>query len=166
MTWPFLGGLEAARGAKPPADTIDFRLALVERRLARMHRVVAEHEPVRMLDRRSQDERRVSIRLEIDGLAGFLEDGQLSRSDRRLRTQAALVDGEPGDRVSVWRHVAPALAVLPPDVQIVDARGRANRARGAAIAAENHARGAVFLHRVGPDALALPPSVLLRRRQS
>src|SRR5258706_3007546 len=117
MTWPFLGGLEAARGAKPPADTIDFRLALVERRLARMHRVVAEHERVRMLDRRSQDERRASIRLEIDWLAGFLQDGDPSPADPGLRTQAALVDGEPGDRVSVGRRVAPALAVLQADVQ-------------------------------------------------
>src|SRR5712672_1468276 len=37
-------GLQATLGAKPPANSIDFRLALSERGSARMHRVGAQHE--------------------------------------------------------------------------------------------------------------------------
>src|SRR6266404_948476 len=130
-----------------------------------MDRVVAQHERVWMLDRGSQHERRVTVRLELDGAAGFLENGELSCTDRRVRPQAALVDSEPCDGVPVGRLVAPALPVLQADVEIVDAFGDTNRAAGGTVASEHHPRRSILLHRVRGYVLTLRRSVLLRWRQ-
>src|SRR5712691_1158950 len=113
-----------------------------------MDRVVAQHERVWMLDRRSQDERCVTVRLELDGGAGFFENGELPCSDRRVRPQATLVDSEPCDGVSVRRRVAPALPVLQTDVEIVDTGGGTNRTAGPTVASKNHPRSPFLLHRV------------------
>src|SRR5260221_812866 len=157
--------LQAPRGPKPLADTIDLRFTLIERRAARVDRVVAQDERVRMLDRRSQDERRVAIRLELDRVAGFLENGDLPREDRLVRPQGAFFDRQPCDRVSVGRRVAPALPVFQADVQIVDARGGTNWADGAAVTSEDHARRALRLHIVRGDVLAFRGTILLGGRQ-
>src|SRR5439155_1379254 len=154
-----------ARGAKPLANAIDFRFALSECGAVRMDRVVAQHERVWMLDRRSQDERCVTVRLQLDGATGFFENGELPFTDRRGRTQVALVDREPSDGVPFGRRVAPALPVRQADVKIVDACGGANRAAGPTVASENHAHRSVFLHRVGRDVLTFRRSVLLGWRQ-
>src|SRR2546430_12737274 len=101
-----------------------------------MHRVVAQHEGVRMLDRGSQDERRVAVRLQLDGAVGFFENGELARTNRRGRSQVAFVDREPCDGVPFGRRVAPALPVLQADVQIIYAGGGTNRAASATVASK------------------------------
>src|SRR6266705_3665295 len=102
-----------------------------------MDRVVAQHEWVWMLDRGSQDERCVTVRLQLDRAAGFFENGELPCADRRGRAQAALVDREPCDGVPFGRGVAPALPVLQADVQIIYAGGGTNRAASATVASKN-----------------------------
>src|SRR6202171_5965285 len=118
-----------------------------------------------MLDRRSEDERGVTIRLQLDGAAGFLENRKLTCTDRRVRPQATLVDSEPCDGVSVARRVAPALPVLQADVEIVDACGGTNRAAGGTVASKNHPHRSILLYRVRGYVLTFRGSVLLRWRQ-
>src|ERR1700687_5350482 len=118
-----------------------------------------------MLDRGSEDERRITVRLQLDSAAGFLENGELACTDGRVRAQTALVDSEPCDGVSVGRLVAPALPVFQADVEIVDACGGANRADGGTVASKNHPHRSILLHRVRGYVLTLRGSVLLRWRQ-
>src|SRR5437870_5022058 len=110
--------LEATFRAEALADFRDFRLALVERALARVNGVVAEHELVGMLDGRAQDEARVFEGLEFEGTVGLFEHRQLALVHDLRRRELSPMHGDPGDRMIVRRLVAPFLAFLQRDIQV------------------------------------------------
>src|SRR5215470_8972037 len=111
--------LQAARSAQPRADPFDLGLAPGQRLGARVDRVVPEHQVVRMLDRGAEDKRRLALCLDVDRSLGFLEYGELAREDRFACEHTTLVRGKPGNTVACGRHVAPALAVLEADMEVV-----------------------------------------------
>src|SRR6267378_5269231 len=111
--------LEAAFRAEALAYLRDFRFALVERALARVNGVHAEREVVGMLDGRTQDEARVFEGLEFESAVRLLEHRQLALVDDLRRREISPMHGDPGDRVIVRRLVAPLLAFLQRDIQIV-----------------------------------------------
>src|SRR2546425_7425524 len=101
--------LEAAFRAEALADLRDFCLASVERALARVNGVIAEHEVVGMLDGRTQDEARVFEGLEFESAVRLFEHRQLALVHDLRRCELSPMHGDPGDRVIVRRIVAPLL---------------------------------------------------------
>src|SRR5712691_5338058 len=141
--------LDAAFRAEALADLRDFCLAPLERLLARVNGVHAERELVRMLDGRSQDEARVFARFKFESAVRLFEHRQLALVHDLRRCQLSPMHGDPGDRVIARRLVAPLLAFLKRNVQVVDGRRRGDLASGFAVAAEDDAR-----RPVRPEALA------------
>src|SRR6266481_6815700 len=95
--------LKAAFRAEALADFRDFSFALVERTLARVNGVIAEHELVRMLDGRAQDESRVFERFEVESTVRLLEHRQLALVHDLRRCQLSPMHRDPGDRVIARR---------------------------------------------------------------
>src|SRR6266446_10754254 len=125
-----LSRLEATFRAEALAYFCDFCLAPLERLLARVDGVHAERELVRMLDSRAQDEARVFERFEFERAVRLFEHRQLALVDDLRRCQLSSMHRDPGDRVIVRRIVAPLLAFLQRNVQIVHRRRRGDLARG------------------------------------
>src|SRR5262245_28868402 len=147
--------LQAAVCAKLSADPLDLRLTASQCCSARMDRVVAEHQVVRMLDCGPENERRLALCLELDRLLGLCEYGEFARADRLACEQATLVDSKPGNAVSRRRHVAPTLAILEPNVEVVDPRRCTDDAARASILPEHDARRSFAWHMLGSHILAL-----------
>src|SRR6266704_834886 len=158
--------LEATLRAEALADLRDFSFASVERRLARMNGVIAEHEVVGMLDGRAQDKARVFERLEFEGAVRFLEHRELPLVHDLRRRQLSPMHGDPGHRVRVRRIVAPLLALRERDIQIVHRRRRGDLARGFTEAAKDDARRTVRLEMLAPEIACFGCDVLHLRRQS
>src|SRR5437773_2768172 len=131
--------LDAAFRAEALADFRDFSFALVERRLARMNRVIAEHEVMGMLDGRTEDKARVFERFKFESAVRFFEHRQLALVHDLRRCELSPMHGDPGDRVIVRRIVAPLLALLERNVQIVHRRRRGHLTRGFTEAAKDDA---------------------------
>src|SRR4051794_36747431 len=92
---------------------------------------------MRMLDRRSQNKRRVAVSNEVDRCVGFVENGKGScRHAAAQGQQRAFVNCRPCDCVSGRWFIAPVLAVPERDMQIVDPGRRTYGTRGAAELAE------------------------------
>src|SRR2546430_7953750 len=157
--------LEAPFRAEALADFGDFSFALVERRLARMNGVIAEHEVMGMLDGRTEDEARVFDCFEFEGTLRFLEHRELPLVHDLRRCQLSPMHRDPGDRVIVRRIVAPLLAFLQRDIQIVHHRRRGHLARGFAVAAEDDARRAVRPEALAPEVLCFGFYAFHLRRQ-
>src|SRR2546429_544504 len=143
--------LEAAFRAETLADFGDFSFALVERRLARVNGVIAEHEVMGMLDGRTEDEARVFDCFEFEGTVRFLEHRELPLVHDLRRCQLSPMHGDPGDRVLVRRIIAPFLAFLQRHVQIVHRRRRGHLTRGFTEAAKDDARRTVRLETLAPE---------------
>src|SRR5712664_2835762 len=109
--------LKTAFHPKALADFRDLRFAPRERIPARMNGLVAEHELVRMLDRRAQDEARAFKGFKFEGPARRFEHGQLAPVHDLRRSEPSPVHGDPGDGVIFRRLVAPSLALLKRNVQ-------------------------------------------------
>src|SRR5258708_22963118 len=101
--------LEATFRAEALADFRDCSFACVERTLARMNGVIAEHEIVGMLDGRTQDKARVFERFEFEGAVRLLEHRQLALVHDLRRCQLSSMHRDPGNRVLVRRIVSPLL---------------------------------------------------------
>src|SRR5882672_9314640 len=158
--------LEATFRAEALADLRDFCLAPLERLLARVNGVHAEHELVRMLHRGAQDEAGVVERFEFEGTVRLFEHRQLALVHDLRRRQLSPMHGDPGHRVRVRRIVAPLLALLQRDIQIVHRRRRGHLARGFTEAAEDDARWTVRLEMLAPEIACFGCDVLHLRRQS
>src|SRR5713101_2832488 len=157
--------LEATLRAEALADLRDFSFASVERRLARMNGVIAEHEVVGMLDGRAQDKARVFERFEFEGAVRFLEHRELPLVHDFRRRQLSPMHGDPGHRVRVRRIVAPLLALRERNIQIVHRRRCWHLARGFTEAAKDDARGTVRLEMLAPEIACFGCDVLHLRRQ-
>src|SRR6266568_5649759 len=142
--------LEATFRAEALADFRDFSFASVERNLARMNGVIAEHEVVGMLDGRTQDKAGVFERFKFEGPVRLFEHRQLALVHDLRRCQLSPMHGDPGDRVIVRWLVAPFLALLQRDIQIVHRRRCGHLARGFTEAAEDDARRTVRLEMLAP----------------
>src|SRR5216117_1132666 len=152
--------------AQPLADFPDFCFASVECLPARMHGIGAEHQIVGMLDGRTEDEACVFKGLEFEGAIRLFEYGQLALIHDLRRSELSLVHGDPRDRVIARRLVAPFLALLQSDVQVVD-RGRCgNLARRLPIAAEDNARRALRLEVLASEVLCFGFDAFHLRRKS
>src|SRR6266853_1861715 len=147
------------------ADLRDFSFASVERRLARVNGIVAEHEVVGMLDRRAQDKARLFERFKFESAVRLFEHRQLALVHDLRRCQLSPMHRDPGDRVLVRRIVAPLLAFRERDIQIVHHRRRGYLARGFAEAAEDDARRTVRLEMLAPEIACFGCDVLHLRRQ-
>src|SRR6267378_1799296 len=158
--------LEAAFCVEALADLRDFCLALLERLLARVNGVHAEREVVGMLDGRTQDEARVFEGLEFESAVRLLEHRQLALVDDLRRREISPMHGDPGHRVIVRRIVAPLLALLQRNVQVVHRRRRGHLARGFTEAAEDDARRTARLEMLAPEIACFGCDVLHLRRQS
>src|SRR5271168_3513908 len=77
---------------------------------------------VEILPRRPKDERALALRLYVDHAPRALEERDLLPRDASvlLQSQASAVDSEPGDVVSIGCRVAPTLADLEPNMEIVE----------------------------------------------
>src|SRR5256885_6037682 len=158
--------LEAAFRAETLADFGDFSFALVERRLARVNGVIAEHEVMGMLDGRTEDEARVFDCFKFEGTVRFLEHRELPLVHDLRRCQLSPMHGDPGDRVPVRRIIAPFLAFLQRHVQIVHRRRRGHLTRGFTEAAKDDARRTVRLETLAPEVPCFRCDALHLRRQS
>src|SRR6266571_7350841 len=158
--------LEATFRAEALADFRDFSFASVERSLARVNGVIAEHEVVRMLDGRTEDEARVFESFEFESAVRLFEHRQLALVHDLRRCQLSPMHGDPGDRVIVRRIVAPLLALLQRDIQIVHRRRRGHPTRGFAVAAEDDARRTVRLETLAPEVLCFGFYAFHLRRKS
>src|SRR5437870_1893204 len=158
--------LEATFRAEALADLRDFCLAPLERLLARVNGVHAERELVRMLHRGAQDEARVVERFEFESTVRLLEHRQLALVHDLGRRQLSPMHGDPGHRVRVRRIIAPLLALLQRDIQIVHRRRRGHLTRGFTEAAEDDARRTVRLEMLAPEIACFGCDVLHLRRQS
>src|SRR6266581_9344519 len=143
--------LDAAFRAEALADFRDPSFASIERKLARMNGVIAEHEVVGMLDGRAQDESRVFERFEVESTVRLFENRQLALVHDLRRRQLSPMHGDPGDRVIVRRLVAPLLALRERDIQVVHRRRRGHLARGFTEAAKDDARRTVRLEMLAPE---------------
>src|SRR5437773_4939242 len=158
--------LNATFRAEAFADFRDFRFAPLERLLARVNGVHAARELVRVLDRRSQDEARVLARLEVERAVRFLEYREFPCLHDLRRGELALVHGDPGDCVLFRRFVAPFLALLQRDIQIVHRRRRGHLARGFTEATKDDSRRTLRLEMLAPEIACFGCDVLHLRRQS
>src|SRR5438034_4409973 len=158
--------LEAAFRAEALADFRDFRFASVEPSLARVNGVIAEHEVVGMLDGRAQDKARVFDWLEFAGAVRLLEHRELPLVHDLGRCELSPMHGDPGDRVIVRRIVAPLLALLERNVQIVHRRRRGHLTRGFTEAAKDDARRTVRLETLAPEVLCFGFYAFHLRRKS
>src|SRR5712691_1451577 len=158
--------LDAAFRAEALADFRDFSFASVERSLARMNGVVAEHEVVGMLDGRTQDEARVFERFKFEGLVRLLEHRQLALVHDLRRCQLSPMHRDPGNRVPVRRIIAPFLAFLQRHVQIVHRRRRGHLTRGFTEAAKDDARRTMRLETLAPEVLCFGFYAFHLRRKS
>src|SRR6266571_6718627 len=158
--------LEAAFRAETLADFRDFSFALVERTLARMNRVIAEHEVMGMLDGRTEDKARVFACFKFEGLVRLFEHRELALVHDLRRCELSPMHGDPGDRVIVRRIIAPLLALLQRDIQIVHRRRRGHPTRGFAVAAEDDARRTVRLETLAPEVLCFGFYAFHLRRKS
>src|SRR6266480_5404873 len=143
--------LKATFRAEALADFRDFRFASIERSLARMNGVIAEHELVRMLDGRTEDEARVFACFKFEGAVRLFENRKLALVRDLRRCQLSPMHGNPGDRVIVRRIVAPLLALRERDIQIVHRRRRGHLTRGFTEAAEDDARRYMRLEMLAPE---------------
>src|SRR5437773_2225937 len=158
--------LEAAFRAEALADFRDFRFASVEPSLARVNGVIAEHEVVGMLDGRAQDKARVFDCFEFEGAVRLLEHRELPLVHDLGRCKLSPMHGDPGNRVLVRRIVAPLLALLERNVQIVHRRRRGHLARGFTEAAKDDARRTVRLETLAPEVLCFGFYAFHLRRKS
>src|SRR5436309_5602473 len=158
--------LKATFRAEALADFRDFCLAPFESLLARVNGVHAERELMRMLDRGAQDEARVVERFEFERAVRLFEHRQLALVHDLRRCQLSPMHGDPGDRMIVRRIVAPLLALLQRDIQIVDRRRRGHLARGFTEAAKDDARRAVRLEALAPEVLCFGFYAFHLRRKS
>src|SRR6266571_3326618 len=158
--------LEAAFRAEALADFRDFRFASVERSLARMNGVIAEHELVRMLDGRAEDKARVFARFKIKSPVRLFEHRQLALVYDLRRCQLSSMHGDPGDRVIVRWLVTPFLALRERHVQIVHRRRRGHLTRGFTEAAKDDARRTVRLETLAPEVLCFGFYAFHLRRKS
>src|SRR3989442_2204328 len=158
--------LVAAFRAEALAVSRDFCFASVEQPLARVNEIVAEHEVVGMLDRRAQDKARLFEGLEFESAVRLLEHRQLALVHDLRRCQLSPMHRDPGDRVLVRRIVAPFLAFLQRNVQVVDGRRRGDLARGFAVLAEDDARRAVRPEALAPEVLCFGFYAFYLRRKS
>src|SRR2546430_5476717 len=94
-------------GAELLADAANLRLPLAQRLGARVHRVVAEDEVMRMLRRRTENEPGVAFGDEVDRLPRRLEDRDLPAGNRRGRPEHPFMHRDPCDRVPSGRLVGP-----------------------------------------------------------
>src|SRR6266480_3166914 len=143
--------LKATFRAEALADFRDFRFASIERSLARMNGVVAEHEIVGMLDGRTEDKARVFACFKFEGLVRLFEHRQLALVHDLRRCQLSPMHGDPGDRVIVRRIIAPLLALRERNIQIVHRRRRGHLTRGFTEAAEDDARRYMRLEMLAPE---------------
>src|SRR6266853_2515021 len=158
--------LDAAFRAEALADFRDFSFAAVERKLARMNGVVAEREVVGMLDRGTQDKARVFERLEFDGAVRLFEHRQLALVHDLGRCELSPMHGDPANGVIGRRIVAPLLAFLQRDIQIVHRRWRGHLARGFTEAAKDDARRAARPEVLAAEILRLGFHAFHLRRKS
>src|SRR5712692_7955880 len=158
--------LEATFSAEALADLRDFCLAPLECLLARVNGVHAERELVRMLDSRAQDEARVVERFEFERAVRLFEHRQLALVHDLRRRQLSSMHGDPGNRVRVRRIVAPLLALLQRDIQIVHRRRRGHLARGFTEAAKDDARRTVRPEALAPEVLCFGFYAFHLRRKS
>src|SRR5216684_6070548 len=152
--------------AKPLADFSDLCFASVERLPARMYGIGAEHQVVGMLDRRAQDEARILKGFKFEGRVRLFEHGQLALVHDLRRSELSLVHGDPGDGVILRRLVAPFLALLQRNVQVVDRGRRGDLARGFAVAAEDDARRTLRLKVLASEVLRFGLDAFHLRRKS
>src|SRR6266581_4656726 len=158
--------LKAPFRAEPLADFRDPSFALVERKLARMNGVIAEHDVVGMLDGRAQDEARVFARFEVKSPVRLFEHRQLALVHDLRRCQLSSMHCDPGNPVIVRRFVAPFLALRERDIQIVHRRRRGHLTRGFTEAAEDDARRAVRPEALAPEVLCFGFYAFHLRRKS
>ena len=88
---PFVVGLKASCFAQLLTDPRDLGFAALERLCARVHRVVAKDQRMRMLGRGAEDERRVPVGLQVNHGLGLLEHDELSGLDFFRCAQPAAV---------------------------------------------------------------------------
>src|SRR2546423_7327853 len=82
-------------GAELLTDAANLRLPLAQRLGARMHRVIAEDEGMRMLRRGTEHEARLALGDEVDRLLRGLEDGDFTAGNgRRGGPKHAFVHGD------------------------------------------------------------------------
>src|SRR5450432_3116200 len=103
---------QSTLGAQAAADLLDACLAFAQGLSAGVYRVIAEHQVVRMLDGRAEDELGVGLGVKGDGLVRLLEERELAGLQRIRRAEASAADRAPGDRVLLGRSVRPAFARL------------------------------------------------------
>src|SRR5438309_10598171 len=109
---------ERSVGAKLLADAADLALPLAQRLGAGVDGVISEDEVMGMPHRRTEHESRLGRGDEIDRLLRRLEDGDCTPGDGRRGPKHAFVH-DPRNRVSPGRMVAPPLARLQADREIV-----------------------------------------------
>ena len=117
-----------------------------------------------MLDSRAQDEARVFERFEFERAVRLFEHRQLACLHERCELSS--MHRDPSNGVLVRRIVAPFLAFLQRDIQIVHRRRRGHLARGFTEAAKDDARRTVRLEMPAPEIACFGCDVLHLRRQS
>ena len=105
-------------------DTLDLGFAPVQRLTVGVNRVVAEHEVMGMLDRRPEDELRVTFCHERQNAIRFFEHGNLVLQHMACRVKLARTWRHPADRVPGRRLIAPVFSILQPDMEVVDGCAR------------------------------------------
>ena len=87
---------------QPAADFGDVLLSNAEGVRVRMHRVMAGHQVVRMLDRGAKDKAGIGERFELDRLMTFVEYRGFARRYLFWRPYSPPVGCDPGDVMSAW----------------------------------------------------------------
>src|ERR1700733_12109751 len=125
-------------------DALDLCLSRSEGCRSRMNRVAAEHQIMRMFGRRTENEPRRSLRLNDQGVVGFLEHDQFAGGDRFRRAKLPVGDREPRYLVSQRGLINPPFTRRELNVQIVDALRSQNRAFCTAMGAHDDPRGVLL----------------------
>ena len=119
-----------------------------------MYRVHAEHEVVRMLDSRTQDEARCFKSFKFQRTVRLFEHRQLAPINYFGRRNLSSMHSNPSDCVIGRRLIAPLLALRQRNVQVVDRGWRGNFARGCAVAAKDHTRRTMRLKVLAAEVLS------------
>src|SRR5450631_547851 len=94
------------------ADTLNFLLAGAKRSRRGMHRVAAQHQIVRMPNRRPEDKSRIALGINLKSGIRFVKNHEFALGQSFTGVHGALREREPGDAVRRWRPIGPAFAGL------------------------------------------------------
>ena len=159
------GNSKSSLVLQPLLDLVDPPFARTQRCSAGVHRVLSEHEVVRVRGSRTDNKIRIGLRVNIDGIVRRLEDRKFTGFHRVRHKEFAGAYRKPTNRMVDVRRVAPGFPSSQAHGQVVQRARSLQRACCLTVVADQNTRRTVARYAIGRQVDVFHGAEFFVRRQ-